>query len=108
MARGNVKLITRAHVEKIIFSGTTAQAITYRHKGKLHTIDAEKEIILSGGAINSPHILMLSGVGPSDHLLKHGITPVIDLPGVGQNLLDHAKSELQYQCEKVFSIQKIK
>ena len=107
LARGNVKLITRAHVEKIIFSGTTAQAITYRHKGKLHTIDAEKEIILSGGAINSPHILMLSGVGPSDHLLKHGITPVIDLPGVGQNLQDHAKIELQYECKKSFAIQKV-
>ena len=107
LARGNVKLITRAHVEKIIFSGTTAQAITYRHKGKLHTIDAEKEIILSGGAINSPHISMLSGVGPSDHLLKHGITPVIDLPGVGQNLQDHAKIELQYECKKSFAIQKV-
>ena len=107
LARGNVKLITRAHVEKIIFSGTTAQAITYRHKGKLHTIDAEKEIILSGGAINSPHILMLSGVGPSDHLLKHCITPVIDLPGVGQNLQDHAKIELQYECKKSFAIQKV-
>ena len=107
LARGNVKLITRAHVEKIIFSGTTAQAITYRHKGKLHTIDAEKEIILSGGAINSPHILMLSGVGPSAHLLKHGITPVINLPGVGQNLQDHAKIELQYECKKSFAIQKV-
>lgn len=107
LARGNVKLITRAHVEKIIFSGTTAKAITYCHKGKLYTIDAEKEIILSGGAINSPHILMLSGVGPSDHLLKHGISPVIDLPGVGQNLQDHAKIELQYECKKSFAIQKV-
>jgi len=107
LARGNVKLITRAHVEKIVFSGNTAQAIIYRHKGKSHTIDAGKEIILSGGAINSPHILMLSGVGPSDHLLKHGITPVIDLPGVGQNLQDHAKIELQYECKKSFPIQKV-
>ena len=107
LARGNIKLITNALVEKINFEGKTARSISFRHKGKLHTVNSEKEILLSGGAINSPHLLMLSGIGPSDHLTKHNISTIVDLPGVGQNLQDHAKIELQYESKKGFPIQRV-
>ena len=107
LARGNITLITGAFVEKINLEGTTAQSISYRHKGNLHTVNADKEILLCGGAINSPHLLMLSGIGPSEHLNKHDICTIIDLPGVGKNLQDHAKIELQYESKKGFPIQKV-
>ena len=83
IARGNVTLITRAQVEKINLNGNSATGISYRSKGKLHTTEANKEVILSGGAINSPHLLMLSGIGPAKHLKEHGIDTQINLPGVG-------------------------
>ena len=107
IARGNVTLITRAQVEKINLNGNSATGISYRSKGKLHTTEANKEVILSGGAINSPHLLMLSGIGPAKHLKEYGIDTQIDLPGVGQNLQDHATTILQYACKKSFPIHKV-
>lgn len=107
LARGNITLITRAQVEKIVINGNSATGISYRHKDKTHSVEANKEIILSGGAINSPHLLMLSGIGPKDHLKEHGIDTKVDLPGVGQNLQDHATVILQYACKKSFPIHKV-
>ncbi len=104
LGRSNLTLHTRAMVERIIMSGNRAVAVIYRHHGKQVRVEAEKEIILCGGAINSPQTLMLSGIGPADHLKSHGINPVIDLPGVGQNLQDHASIILQYECKKTFPI----
>ena len=107
LARGNITLITRAHVEKINISGNSATGISYRYKGKIQSVEANKEVILSGGAINSPHLLMLSGIGPSAHLQEHGIETRVNLPGVGQNLQDHATVILQYACKKSFPIHKV-
>ena len=107
IARGNVTLITRAQVEKINLNGNSATGISYRSKGKLHSTEANREVILSGGAINSPHLLMLSGIGPAKHLKEYGIDTQIDLPGVGQNLQDHATTILQYACKKSFPIHKV-
>ena len=73
IARGNVTLITRAQVEKINLNGNSATGISYRSKGKLHTTEANKEVILSGGAINSPHLLMLSGIGRERNLKENVI-----------------------------------
>ena len=73
----------------------------------MHTLEAEQEIILSGGAINSPQLLMLSGIGTADHLRSHGIQTIVDLPGVGQNLQDHASIILQYSCTKSFPIHRV-
>ncbi len=89
MARGNVKLILKAHATKITLDGIKAHGIEYWHQGKFVTALARREVILSGGAINSPQLLMLSGIGPADHLKENEITPLIDLPGVGSNLQDH-------------------
>lgn len=107
LARGNVTLLTKAHVTKINIIGNSVTGVTYKHRGKLYSVEARKEVILSGGAINSPHLLMLSGIGPSKHLKEHGIEVCADLPGVGQNLQDHSCVVLQYACKKSYPIHKV-
>ena len=107
LARGNVTLLTKAQVLKINMNDNSVSGVTYKHKGKTHSVGANKEVILSGGAINSPHLLMLSGIGPSKHLRDHGVDLQIDLPGVGQNLQDHSCVILQYACKKSFPIHKV-
>jgi choline dehydrogenase-like flavoprotein len=74
---------------RVVFDGTRAVGVDYLHGGRLVRARAEREVILSGGAFNSPHLLMLSGVGPADHLRETGVAPVVDLPAVGTNLQDH-------------------
>jgi len=87
--RANLTIITHAVTEKIIFEGKTAVGVRYKKDKKFVQISCKREVILSGGAFGSPQVLMLSGVGPKDHLQEQGITTVHDLPGVGQNLQDH-------------------
>lgn len=87
--RPNLTIITKALTSKVLFEGKKAVGVEYIRKGKTHQIKANKEVILSGGAINSPQLLMLSGVGPADELNKHKIETVHELPGVGKNLQDH-------------------
>ena len=107
LARGNITLLTRAQVLKLDIEGNSASGVTFQQKGKIRSVKANKEVILSGGAINSPHLLMLSGIGPSEHLKDHGINVHVDLPGVGQNLQDHSTIILQYACKKSFPIHKV-
>ena len=107
LARGNITLITRAQVLKLDIEDNSVSGVTFQHKGKIRSVKANKEVILSGGAINSPHLLMLSGIGPSKHLKDHGINVHVDLPGVGQNLQDHSTIILQYACKKSFPIHKV-
>ena len=100
-SRDNLTILTNAQVERIVTEGKCATAVEYRDRsGTLQTIKARREIILSGGAINSPQLLMLSGIGPADHLKEHGINVVADLPGVGQNLQDHLQARLVYKCNE--------
>ncbi|GGA10126.1 choline dehydrogenase [Neptunicoccus cionae] len=106
LARGNVSLITRAQVAAIDFDGTRAKGVTYWHKGKKHSAEAA-EIILSGGAINSPQLLMLAGIGPADELARHNIPCRVDLPGVGRNLMDHPTIILQFESLKRYPIHRI-
>src|SRR5947209_8210533 len=73
-------------------------------RGRQREVRARREVILSGGAINSPQLLMLSGVGPADDLRPHGIEIVADLPGVGQNLQDHLELYVQYECTKPITL----
>jgi len=96
LKRPNVSLRTEALVARVIFEGTRAIGVAFKQNGQEHQVRAERDIILSGGAYNSPHLLMLSGVGPADHLVEHGIPIVADRAGVGQNLQDHPGTHVEY------------
>ena len=98
MARGNVTVASRALMSRILFDGRRAIGVEYSQRGQAKQARATREVIVCGGAINSPQILMLSGVGPADHLREHGINVVHDLPGVGQNLQDHIETYVQHRC----------
>lgn len=100
-SRQNLRIITHAQVEKVIIEGKRATGVTYTDRsGNLQTVKARKEIVLSGGAINSPQILMLSGIGEADQLAENGIEVVQDLPGVGKNMQDHLQARLVYKCNE--------
>lgn len=100
-SRPNLRILTRAQVEQVLFEGRRAVGIAYRDRaGRRQTLRAGREIILSGGAINSPQILMLSGVGEAVQLQDHGIAVQHDLPGVGKNLQDHLQARLVYKCHE--------
>jgi len=90
LRRPNLTVITDANVQKILFNDDkTAIGVSYKYKGKLLNIFAEKEVLLSAGAFNSPQLLMLSGVGPTSELNQHNIEIIHPLAGVGKNLQDH-------------------
>jgi choline dehydrogenase len=89
LRRPNLTVITGAQVLRVLFDGTRAVGVSYRRGGGERTARCAREVILSGGTINSPQLLMLSGVGPLEELAKHRIEPVHELPGVGLNLHDH-------------------
>ena len=89
LRRGGVELRTKAHATHILFDGKRATGIGYRRNGQLHRAMARREVILSGGSINSPQLLQLSGIGDPVQLHKLGIAPLIDAPAVGRNLQDH-------------------
>ncbi|MEU1514920.1 GMC family oxidoreductase N-terminal domain-containing protein [Streptomyces sp. NPDC005811] len=88
-SRPNLTIITRAFARRVSFDGTRATGVVYRKDGRDHEVSATREVVLSAGAINTPQLLMLSGVGPAGHLREHGIDVVADAPGVGENLQDH-------------------
>jgi choline dehydrogenase len=89
LKRGTVELRTKAHATRIVFEGKRAVGIEYWRGGKMEEARATREVILCGGAINSPQLLQLSGIGDAALLQSLGITPLIDAPAVGQNLQDH-------------------
>ncbi len=95
MKRPNLQVITHALSERILFDGTRATGVVFRQHGVPTTVYATREVILCGGAINSPQLLMLSGVGPREHLASLGIPMVHHLPGVGQSLQDHYSAAIK-------------
>ena len=97
--RPNLKVVTGALSEKILFDGKRATGVAYRHGGKPWIAKARKEVILCGGAVGSPHLLLLSGIGPAAQLQQHGIEVVHDLPGVGQSLQDHYSAAIKLKCK---------
>lgn len=104
-SRTNLEVQVNAHAERILFEGKRAVGVHFAIKGSKQKRDVyAKEIILSGGTIASPQLLMLSGVGPEEHLKSHGINVVHDLPGVGENLHDHAYVHFLNQVTPKFSI----
>lgn len=97
LERPNFRLEIHAHVRRIIIDGRSATGVEYEQNGHCLTANATREVILSAGAVGSPQILMLSGVGPADHLREHDVEVHHDLPGVGQNLHDHLFVPLVYR-----------
>ena len=104
MKRPNLTVETGAMTTRVLFEGSRAIGVEYRQGRNVRTAMAGREVILSGGAINTPQLLMLSGVGPADHLKGHGIPVVADLPGVGQNLQDHLELYVQQACTKPITL----
>lgn len=98
--RPNLTIVTEALVEKVAIEGGRARSIVVRHRGRRYVVRADREIVLSGGAINSPQLLLLSGVGPAEALQGMGVSVQVDLPGVGRNLQDHIDLVMQWSCRK--------
>ncbi|MGY1773058.1 GMC family oxidoreductase [Blastococcus sp. SYSU D00813] len=89
LGRPNLTVLTGALTTRVLVSGGRATGVEYRRGGQLHTAHAAAEVVLAGGAVNSPQLLMLSGIGPGGHLHEVGVDVVHDLPGVGGGLQDH-------------------
>ena len=104
LRRPNLTVRTDAHVTRLLVEGGRAAGVEYVREGHAQQARAGREIILSGGSINSPQLLMLSGIGPADRLKRLGISPVLDLPGVGQNLQDHLFVSVAYACTRPVSL----
>jgi len=97
LKRSNCEVITRAHVSRIVFKDRAAHAVEFRHRNEIKRVTARREIIVSAGSINSPQILQLSGIGNAALLKQFDIDPVVDLPGVGNNLQDHLDCTYYYR-----------
>jgi choline dehydrogenase len=102
--RANLSVRTQAQVLRIDTEEKRATGVTYLQQGQEHSAKAHKGVILSAGAFHSPHVLLLSGIGPGAHLQKHGIKLVHDLPGVGQNLQDHIVYPICFTAKKGSSL----
>ena len=102
--RANLKIRTGAFTRRVLFSGKKATGVEYIESGKILRVSADREVILSGGAINSPQLLQLSGIGPADLLKKHSIDVIHDLPGVGENLQEHLEMYIQHACKQPLSL----
>jgi choline dehydrogenase len=100
----NLKILSGATVLRLLVEHKRAKAVEFVTQGQKQKVFAEREIILSAGAIGSPQLLMLSGIGPAQHLKSLGISPVHDLPGVGKNLQDHLELDLQWHCKLPITI----
>lgn len=102
--RPNLHIVQHALATRILFDGTRAIGIAYERGGKTYEAKANREVILSGGPINSVQLLKLSGIGPAAELRQHGIAVVADRPGVGANLQDHLEFYFQMACTKPVSL----
>ncbi len=104
MRRPNLKVLTHALATRIVFEGRRAAALEYQQGGAARRVSIGRELILSGGPINSPQLLKLSGVGPAAELGTHGIPVIHDLPGVGENLQDHLEFYFQVACKEPITL----
>ena len=103
-SRKNLKIITNAHVQKIIFENRKAKSIQYEYENKIIEVNTNKEIILSAGSIGSPHVLQVSGIGDSKKLKNFNINIVNELKGVGKNLQDHLMFRPVYKVKNLKSL----
>lgn len=102
--RSNLSVVSRALTTRVLFDGKRAVGLEYVRGGQTQEVRARREVILSGGSINSPQLLMLSGVGNARDLRDLGIPVVADLPGVGENLQDHLEVYVQQACTKPITL----
>ncbi|MBC2776014.1 GMC family oxidoreductase [Parasphingopyxis marina] len=100
LARPNLTVVTGALTRRVVIENGRATGIEVHRDGKTEQYHAEKEVILCGGSYNSPQLLMLSGIGPGDHLREHGIEPVADRPMVGRNLQEHPRVPVHFAMSK--------
>ena len=101
--RANVSVLTDTQVLRILFDGRQAIGVACRTGETTRVVKARRGVVLSAGAIQSPQLLMLSGIGPAKHLQEHGVPVLIDRPSVGQNLQDHLQFRLIYRCAKAIT-----
>jgi choline dehydrogenase len=99
--RSNLDIFTGAQVTRLAFEGARCTGIEFRFEGALHKVASECEVILAAGAIGSPHLLLLSGIGDESELRPLGIDTIHHLPGVGKNLHDHALCSVVYESDKI-------
>lgn len=90
--RSNLQIVTEAGVTQIIFDGQVAVGVLYKSQGRQFLVRARREVVISAGALRTPQLLQLSGIGPAELLRSHGIPVISDLKGVGENLMDHVQS----------------
>ncbi|TRC79209.1 choline dehydrogenase [Mesorhizobium sp. WSM4310] len=102
--RKNLTVLTKALTQRIVLANGRAAGVEFSHNGTLRTAHAEREVVVSAGAVNSPQILLLSGIGPADELAEHGIKAIHNLPGVGKNLQDHVDCVLSYECTQPITL----
>ena len=104
LGRPNLTVETGAHATRVLLKGGRAVGVEIVQRGERRAVDAEREVVLCGGAINTPQLLMLSGIGPAESLAKHGIRVAVDRPGVGQNLHDHPIVGVHYAFREPVSL----
>ena len=104
LGRGNLTVWTGIHVTRLMIENGRAVGLEYLQKDALHHVRAGREVVLSAGAIGSPHLLLLSGIGPARDLEALGIRVAVDLPGVGENLQDHLAVILPYFCKQPITL----
>jgi choline dehydrogenase-like flavoprotein len=102
--RANLTIITGAYAERVMFDAKRASGVEFLEMGAPKSVAAKREVILSGGAFQSPQMLMLSGIGPGAHLRQHGLDVVVDAPGVGANLQDHLDYPALYKTSSGDSV----
>jgi choline dehydrogenase-like flavoprotein len=104
LKRGNIRLETGCVVESVMFEGRRAAGVRWRRDGEARSARCRGEVILAAGAIGSPQLMLLSGIGPADHLGEHGIAVVADRPGVGANLQDHLQLRMIYKVDGISTL----
>ena len=104
LQRRNLELRARAHVRRVVMEGRRAVGVEYESGGAIRRVRAKAEVVLAASSINSPALLMLSGIGPAANLQEHGIAVVADRPGVGANLQDHLEIYLQMTCRRPITL----
>ena len=102
--RPNLQVVTKAVATRLLLDGKRCTGVAFRHKGGDHQVAAAREVIVSGGTVNSPHLLQISGIGPAAHLQSIGVAVTHDLPGVGVNLSDHFAMRVTHRVKDEVSI----